>query len=164
MMRQIFNAYQKTWTKKIINGRNHLNLIEKLSGRSLAWSRTSACHAGDPGSNPGGRTTNSETVFSASFSFSESFRRRKYSLRAFSRIFEKFKPLPRASKTKSGDKFTRTGFLRRPNGKAEAARAKYPREPKKILAILTVKRDVAKEMRRIAGEEGVGLIIGRITD
>ena len=27
------------------------------SGRSLAWTRTSACHADDPGSNPGGRTT-----------------------------------------------------------------------------------------------------------
>jgi len=30
--------------------------------------------------------------------------------------------------------------------------------------ILTAKRDVAKGMRRIAGEDGVGLIIGRITD
>ncbi len=30
----------------------------KLSGgRSLAWTRTSACHADDPGSNPGGRTS-----------------------------------------------------------------------------------------------------------
>ena len=27
-------------------------------GCSLAWFRTSACHAGDPGSNPGGRTKN----------------------------------------------------------------------------------------------------------
>ena len=28
-----------------------------LGGRSLVWSRTSACHADDPGSNLGGRTT-----------------------------------------------------------------------------------------------------------
>ena len=31
---------------------------ENGSGRSLAWTRTSACHAGDPGSNPGGRIAN----------------------------------------------------------------------------------------------------------
>ena len=30
-----------------------------LCGRSLAWSRTSACHADDPGSNLGDRTTRS---------------------------------------------------------------------------------------------------------
>ena len=30
---------------------------ENKSGRSLAWSRTSASQAGDPGSNPGDRTT-----------------------------------------------------------------------------------------------------------
>ena len=30
--------------------------IKIIGGRSLAWSRTSACHAEDPGSNPGGRT------------------------------------------------------------------------------------------------------------
>lgn len=48
--------------------------------------------------------------------------------------------------------------------KAEAARAKYSREPKKILVILTAKKDAAKGMRRIAAEEGVELIIGRITD
>ena len=30
---------------------------QNRSGRSLAWSRTSASQAGDPGSNPGDRTT-----------------------------------------------------------------------------------------------------------
>ena len=34
------------------------SISQKKCGYSLAWSRTSACHAGDPGSNPGGRTTN----------------------------------------------------------------------------------------------------------
>jgi|YelNatPaOPRAMG01_1025707.scaffolds.fasta_scaffold05984_3 hypothetical protein len=33
-----------------------LTRLSQSSGRSLAWSRTSACHADDPGSNPGGRT------------------------------------------------------------------------------------------------------------
>ncbi|KUK18015.1 MAG: hypothetical protein XD54_0742 [Thermococcus sibiricus] len=31
--------------------------IGDLSGGSLAWSRTAACHAAGPGSNPGHRTT-----------------------------------------------------------------------------------------------------------
>ena len=31
---------------------------KNLCGRSLAWSRTSACHADDPGSNLGDRTKN----------------------------------------------------------------------------------------------------------
>ena len=39
----------------IKNLNSSLNLVNE-SGRSLAWSRTSACHAEDPGSNPGGRT------------------------------------------------------------------------------------------------------------
>ena len=30
---------------------------ERVSARSLVWSRTSACHADDPGSNLGARTT-----------------------------------------------------------------------------------------------------------
>jgi hypothetical protein len=33
-------------------------------GRSLVWSRTSACHADDPGSNLGDRTNSSSAVFS----------------------------------------------------------------------------------------------------
>ena len=32
---------------------------DNLGGRSLVWSRTSACHADDPGSNLGDRTTKS---------------------------------------------------------------------------------------------------------
>ena len=32
-------------------------ISQNKSGYSLVWFRTSACHADDPGSNPGGRTT-----------------------------------------------------------------------------------------------------------
>jgi len=48
--------------------------------------------------------------------------------------------------------------------KAEIARMKYSREPRKILVILTARSDAAKEIRRIAEEKGVKLIIGRIMD
>jgi hypothetical protein len=34
------------------------SLFGNASGCSLVWSRTSACHADDPGSNPGNRTIN----------------------------------------------------------------------------------------------------------
>ena len=46
--------------------------------------------------------------------------------------------------------------------KAELARAKYSREPRKILVVLTASREVAREMRRIAEEKGVELVIGRV--
>ena len=46
--------------------------------------------------------------------------------------------------------------------KAELVRAKYSREPKKILVALTASKDVAREMRRIAEEKGVELVIGRV--
>ena len=48
--------------------------------------------------------------------------------------------------------------------KAELAKAKYSREPRKILVILTAKRDVAKEVKRIAEEKGVELVIGKTVD
>jgi hypothetical protein len=48
--------------------------------------------------------------------------------------------------------------------KAELARAKYSREPKKILVVLKAKRDVVQEMERIAKEKGVELMIGKIVD
>ena len=44
--------FRKTMIKRYRNS--------EACGRSLAWSRTSACHADDPGSNPGGRTTTEE--------------------------------------------------------------------------------------------------------
>ncbi len=58
------------YVNRILNGQtnkfDHNNHDQKLNvnglfnentgGRSLAWTRTSACHADDPGSNPGGRT------------------------------------------------------------------------------------------------------------
>lgn len=40
-------------------------------GRRLVWTRTSACHADDPGSNPGGRTKN----FTHTISFNWGLRR-----------------------------------------------------------------------------------------
>lgn len=46
--------------------------------------------------------------------------------------------------------------------KAELVRAKYSRELRKILAILSVKREAAEEMKKIAKEKGVKLIIGKI--
>jgi len=48
--------------------------------------------------------------------------------------------------------------------KAEAAKLKYSREPRKILVILTAKSDAAREMMKIAEEKGVELIIGKIMD
>jgi chromosome segregation ATPase len=48
--------------------------------------------------------------------------------------------------------------------KAELVRAKYSREPKKIMVALNVKRDVLKEIERIAKERGVELMIGRAVD
>jgi len=46
--------------------------------------------------------------------------------------------------------------------KAELARAKYSREPRKILVVLTASKEVAREMRRMAEEKGVELVIGRV--
>jgi exonuclease VII small subunit len=46
--------------------------------------------------------------------------------------------------------------------KAELARARYSKEPKKIMIALTAKRDVAREIERIAEESGVRLVIGRV--
>ncbi|MBS7654239.1 MAG: hypothetical protein QXR06_02270 [Candidatus Bathyarchaeia archaeon] len=48
--------------------------------------------------------------------------------------------------------------------KVEVARAKYSREPRKILVILTAKREAAKEIRKIAEEKSVEIIIGKIVD
>jgi len=48
--------------------------------------------------------------------------------------------------------------------KAEAARLKYSREPRKILVILTAKSNAAKEIMKIAEEKGVELIIGKTVD
>ena len=57
------NLNGKTESSKLeqLNSVQNGNLREtslNSSGRSLVWSRTSACHADDPGSNLGGRTTN----------------------------------------------------------------------------------------------------------
>jgi hypothetical protein len=46
--------------------------------------------------------------------------------------------------------------------KAELARAKYSREPKMMMIALTAKRDVAREMERVAEERGVKLVIGKV--
>jgi hypothetical protein len=48
--------------------------------------------------------------------------------------------------------------------KAELVRAKYSREPRKIMVALNVKRGVLKEIERIAKERGVELMIGRAVD
>jgi len=48
--------------------------------------------------------------------------------------------------------------------KAEIAKAKYSKEPRKILVILTAKSDAAKEIIGIAKEKGVELVIGKIVD
>ena len=48
--------------------------------------------------------------------------------------------------------------------KAELAKAKYSREPRKILVVLMARSDVAREIRRIAEEKDVKLIIGKIMD
>jgi exonuclease VII small subunit len=46
--------------------------------------------------------------------------------------------------------------------KAELAKARYSKEPKKIMIALTAKRDVAREIERIAEESGVRLVIGKV--
>ena len=48
--------------------------------------------------------------------------------------------------------------------KAKAVKAKYFKEPRKILAILTAKEKVMKEIRKKAEEEGVELIVGKVVD
>jgi predicted nuclease with TOPRIM domain len=48
--------------------------------------------------------------------------------------------------------------------KAELVRAKYSREPRKMMVALNVKRDALKEIERIAKERGVELMIGRAVD
>jgi uncharacterized membrane-anchored protein YhcB (DUF1043 family) len=48
--------------------------------------------------------------------------------------------------------------------KAELAKSKYSREPRKIMVALDVKRGVVKEIERIAKERGVELMIGRAVD
>ncbi|MEM2151402.1 MAG: hypothetical protein QXG68_07780 [Candidatus Bathyarchaeia archaeon] len=46
--------------------------------------------------------------------------------------------------------------------KAEVVKAKYSREPRKILVILSAKRKTAKEMKKVAEEKGVELFIGKL--
>ncbi|RZN55703.1 MAG: hypothetical protein DSO09_03655 [Candidatus Methanomethylicota archaeon] len=46
--------------------------------------------------------------------------------------------------------------------KAELVKTKYSKEPKKIMIILTAKKDIAKEIERIAEEKEVRLVIGKI--
>jgi archaellum component FlaC len=48
--------------------------------------------------------------------------------------------------------------------KAELAKTRYAKEPRKILVILTAKRDVAQEIQKKAKEKNIELIIGRIID
>lgn len=48
--------------------------------------------------------------------------------------------------------------------KAEIAKVKYSKEPRKILVILSAKREAAREIEKIADGEGVELIIGKTTD
>jgi hypothetical protein len=48
--------------------------------------------------------------------------------------------------------------------KIELAKAKYSKEPRKFLVILTAKSDAAREIRRIAEEKGIELIIGKLVD
>jgi len=48
--------------------------------------------------------------------------------------------------------------------KAELAKTRYAKEPRKILVILTAKREVAQEIQRKAKEKNIELIIGRIID
>jgi len=48
--------------------------------------------------------------------------------------------------------------------KAELAKTTYAKEPRKILVILTAKREVAQEIQRKAKEKNIELIIGRIID
>lgn len=48
--------------------------------------------------------------------------------------------------------------------KAELVKSKYSREPRKIMVALNVKRGVVEEIKRVAKERGVELIIGRAVD
>jgi len=48
--------------------------------------------------------------------------------------------------------------------KADIVRARYSREPRKILVLLSVRRDAVEDIRRVAGEVGVEPIIGRVVD
>jgi chaperonin cofactor prefoldin len=48
--------------------------------------------------------------------------------------------------------------------KADLARLRYSREPRKILVILTARRDAERVMREMAEEKGVELIVGKIIE
>ena len=54
--------------------------------------------------------------------------------------------------------------MRKLLGKADVVRVRYSREPRKILVLLSVRRDAVEDVRRVAGEGGVELIIGRVVD
>ncbi|MCX8162861.1 MAG: hypothetical protein N3E44_07780, partial [Candidatus Bathyarchaeota archaeon] len=48
--------------------------------------------------------------------------------------------------------------------KAEIVKAKYLKEPRKILVVLSAKSEAARGMMRIAEEKGVELVIGKIVE
>lgn len=45
--------------------------------------------------------------------------------------------------------------------KAELIKARYSKESRKVLVILSAKRGAAGEIRRISGERNIKLVIGR---
>ena len=58
----------KTVSKNLkVNKTDSDSISQFTCGRSLAWTRTSACHADDPGSNPGDRTSHNPRALEIDF-------------------------------------------------------------------------------------------------